>query len=403
VDVTLRLPRTAAFWVIGATLLAFMFASAAPSPLYVVYQADWGFSATTLTTVFAVYAMLLLLALVVVGGLSDHVGRRPVLAAALAGEVLGMALFAAADGVGWLLAARAVQGLATGAALGALSAALLDLAPGGNARLGSLVNSAAPTVGLASGALGSGLLVQLAPAPETLVFVLLLAAFALAVAGVAALPETSAQRPGAIASLRPRVGVPERMRPQFLVVLPCLLATWSVGGLYLSLGPSLAAGVLGLHSHLVGGLVIAVLMVAGTLGSVGLRDAPARPVMLAGAGVLATGIGVTLLALALTSAAMFFAGTAVAGFGFGAAFLGAFGTLAGRAQPGERAELFASVYTVSYLAFSVPAIAAGLAVGSYGLRATATVYGAAVIALCGTAMAGLLAQGALPKQAHTSP
>src|SRR3954451_17811700 len=75
-----RMPRTAGFWLLGSTLLAFMAAASAPSPLYVVYQHRWGFSATTLTAVFAVYALALLLALLTVGGISDHVGRRPVLA-----------------------------------------------------------------------------------------------------------------------------------------------------------------------------------------------------------------------------------------------------------------------------------------------------------------------------------
>jgi len=99
------LPRVAAFWTLGAILLAFLFAASAPSPLYVVYQARWGFSAATLTTVFAVYALALLIALVTVGALSDYIGRRPVLAAALIAEALSMVLFIAADGVGWLLAA----------------------------------------------------------------------------------------------------------------------------------------------------------------------------------------------------------------------------------------------------------------------------------------------------------
>jgi len=387
-----RLPRAAAFWALGAILLAFLFAASAPSPLYVVYQARWGFSAATLTTVFAVYALALLIALVTVGALSDDVGRRPVLAAALLVEALSMVLFIAADGVGWLLAARAVQGLATGAATGAISASLIDLQPERNPRLGALVNSTAPSVGLATGALGSGLLVQFAPAPTTLVFAALVVAFAAALLGVALMPETARRRPGAVVSLRPRVSVPRRIRPDFLVVTPCLIATWALGGLYLSLGPSLAAGVLHIQSHLVGGLVIFALTGMGVIGSLALRDGASRRVMVVGSMVLAVGAGVTLLALALTSTVVFFLGTAIAGFGFGAAFLGAFRTLSVLAEPGERAELFATVYVVSYLAFSLPAIAAGLAVSPLGLRRTATVYGVAVILFAVSAVLGLNAR-----------
>lgn len=387
-----RLPRVAAFWTLGAILLAFLFAASAPSPLYVVYQARWGFSAATLTTVFAVYALALLIALVTVGALSDYVGRRPVLAAALLVEALSMVLFIAADGVGWLLAARAVQGLATGAATGAISAYLIDLQSVRNPRLGALVNSTAPSVGLATGALGSGLLVQFAPAPTALVFAVLVVAFAAALLGVALMPETARRRPGAVASLRPRVSVPRRIRPDFLVVTPCLVATWALGGLYLSLGPSLAAGVLHIQSHLIGGLVIFALAGMGVVGSLALRDGAPRRVMVVGSVVLAAGAGVTLLALALTSTVLFFLGTAIAGFGFGAAFLGAFRTLSVLAEPGERAELFATVYVVNYLAFSLPAIAAGLAVSPLGLRRTATVYGVVVILFAVSAVLGLSAR-----------
>ena len=386
------MPRVAAFWTLGAILLAFLFAASAPSPLYVVYQARRGFSAATLTMVFAVYALALLIALVTVGALSDYIGRRPVLAAALIAEALSMVLFIAADGVGWLLAARTVQGLATGAATGAISAYLIDLQPVRNPRLGALVNSTAPSVGLATGALGSGLLVQFAPEPTALVFAVLVVAFAAALLGVALMPETARRRPGAVASLRPRVSVPRRIRPDFLVVTPCLVATWALGGLYLSLGPSLAAGVLHIQSHLIGGLVIFALAGMGVVGSLALRDGAPRRVMVVGSVVLAAGAGVTLLALALTSTVLFFLGTAIAGFGFGAAFLGAFRTLSVLAEPGERAELFATVYVVNYLAFSLPAIAAGLAVSPLGLQRTATVYGVVVILFAVSAVLGLSAR-----------
>src|SRR5215472_14557667 len=107
---TVRLPRSTAFWLLGATSLVFLFASAAPSPLYVVYQAKWGFSAITLASVFAVYALALLLALVTVGALSDHIGRRPVLLASLLVEIAAMIVFVRVGDVSWLLVARAVQG-----------------------------------------------------------------------------------------------------------------------------------------------------------------------------------------------------------------------------------------------------------------------------------------------------
>ncbi|MFJ9690639.1 MFS transporter [Kitasatospora sp. NPDC101183] len=383
----------AAFWLVAATQGLLMFASSAPSPLYVVYQARWHFSPLALTGVFAAYALALLAALLVVGGLSDHVGRRPVLLAALVAEIASMALFIRADGVAWLLAARVVQGLATGAATGATSAALLDLQPQRQPRLGPLVNSTAPITGLALGALGAGLLVQYAPHPRTLVYALLLGAFALCALCVPAIAETSPRRPGALASLAPRLGVPPQAGPLFLAVVPCLFAVWALGGLYMSLGPSIAAGVLHLTNHVAGGLVVFALTGTGAVGSLLRRDRPPRRTTTLGFLAFLLGVGTTLGALAAASAPLFFLGTVIAGYGFGTGFLGAFQTVGPLAAPGERARLMAGMYVVCYLGFSLPAVAAGVAVGRVGLRTTATVYGLAVMALALLALAGLRVQG----------
>src|SRR3954468_21475359 len=151
-----QLSHATAFWLVAATLVFLLFASSAPSPLYVVYQATWHFSPLTLTSVFAVYVLALLVALVFAGSLSDRVGRRPVLLLALGTQIAGMVLFALAHGVEAVFAARIVQGLATGVATGAISAALIDLQPPGRPHLGALLSSAAPPFGLAAGALGSG-------------------------------------------------------------------------------------------------------------------------------------------------------------------------------------------------------------------------------------------------------
>src|SRR5580704_7879696 len=134
-----RPARPVAFWLEAAVLVLFLAASAAPTPLYRVYQARWGFSATTLTAVFAVYVVFLLMTVLILGSLSDHVGRRPVIITALAVDTAACILFLLAHGVGALFAARALQGVAVGLAATALGAALLDLRPAGS--LAPLVTS----------------------------------------------------------------------------------------------------------------------------------------------------------------------------------------------------------------------------------------------------------------------
>jgi len=385
-----RLSFPTAFALTTAIFVLFAAAASAPSPLYVVYQKQWGFSATTLTVIFAVYVFGLIGSLLTVGALSDYVGRRPVLAAAIALEALSFVLFIAAGDVTMLLVARVVQGIATGAAFSTIGATLIDLNPPHAPGRAGLVNGVAPISGLALGALGCGALVQFAPAPTRLVFALLLVGAGVAAVIVARMPESSARRPGAIASLTPALGVPARLRPDFYAILPIIVASWALGGLYLSLGPSVAAGLFGLTNHLIGGLVITLLCGVGALTAFALRaQLPARLLGIS-AILLAAGTGLTFAGVEAHSVALAIAGTVVAGVGFGASSLASFGTLARIAAPGERSELLAVALVIAYLAFSLPAIAAGVASTSFGLHATMVVYSAGVVAL---GLIALAAQG----------
>ncbi|MGH3292378.1 MAG: MFS transporter [Trebonia sp.] len=397
--ISVVLPRSAAFWLMGGILALLMIASSAPSPLYDVYQQAWHFPATTLTAVFAVYAVALLSALLVTGRLSDHVGRRPVIIAALVAEGAGMGCFVAAHSVPLLYLARVLQGLATGAATGAISASLIELQPRDRPQLGSLVNSSAPTIGLAVGAAGASILVQYAPAPLRLVYWLLLAASVLGIIGTALAGEPGKRRPGALASLRPDVGVPRAARRAFCAALPCLIATWALGGLYLSLGPSIASAILRTGNHVASGLIIVVLSGVSAVAAIAFRGSRPRQAMCVGCLLLAAGVAGTVVSIAASSGTGFFLATAVAGFGFGLAFLGVFRTLSALAPAHARAGLIATIYVVSYLAFGLPVIAAGIAVTHIGLRDTAIGYGivvAVLAAAAGLATAFMTGRGADP-------
>jgi predicted MFS family arabinose efflux permease len=386
---TRQLSRPAAFWSVAALLVTVLAASGVPSPLYRVYQERFGFGAGALTAVFGIYAFALLATLLVVGALSDHIGRRPVLAAGLALQAVAMALFLAADGLGWLLVARVVQGLSTGAMTGAFGAAVLDLQRA-ERPLGATVNAAAPGVGLGLGVIVAGLALQFLPSPTAWVYGVLTAFFAVAALAVRWLPESSPRVPGTLASLRPQIHVPRAQRVGFLVAAPCLAATWALGGLFMSLGPSLLGGVFGVDDHLAGGVLLLTVNLTSAVGSVLASRLPAERAMLAGALVFATGVGVLLAAVASRSTPVLFGSALVAGLGFGSAFLGAIATATRGVAPGARAGLMSAVFVVGYLSFSVPAIAAGLATSRFGLAGVAEVYGAAVIALALLAVAGLL-------------
>jgi MFS family permease len=371
------LPDSLAFWGLAGVLALFMGAASAPSPLYQIYAAEWRFSSLTLTVVFALYAIALLAALLVTGRLSDHVGRRPVIIAALLAEMAAMVCFIAADSTLVLGLARVLQGAATGTAIGALSAALVELSPGP----APVVNSASPTFGLAAGALGASALIQYGPAPTRLVYWLLLAGFAAGTVLAAVTRETGERRPGALASLVPNASVSPRARPMFFRVLPCLVALWALSGFYLSLGPGLAASITGSGNLMWGGLVIFLLCGCGGLAVVLARAATARSAMLWGCAALFIGVGLTFASIATSTFPLFVAGSIVAGAGFGLSFLGAFRTLAGLAAPSERAGTIAVIYIASYLAFSIPIVAAGIATTSFSTHDVALVFSATVAGL----------------------
>jgi hypothetical protein len=394
------LPRTAGFWLVAGVLFLLLFVSGAASPLYDVYQAQWRFSATTLTAIFGVYVLAFLITLLVFGSVSDYLGRRGVIEVALLAGTGACGLFLAAHGAGLLFAARALSGVSAGAATSAGGAALVDLQPEGSGRA-PVVTSAAILLGLGVGGLGTSALVQYAPAPTHLVWWLLLGACAAAVVAVLAIPETRPRRRGVLASLRPRVAVPRQARMTFAAALPCMIAAPALNGFYLSLGPSLAAQVLGSPDLLWGGLVIFLVTGTGAAATVALRRGLSGPAaMLVGCLTLVAGAAMTLAAIETASAAAFLAGTAVAGTGSATAFfLGAYRILTPLASPGQRASLISASWIVFYLAFSVPVLIAGVAVTHFGLHRTAVVYSAALAILAAAAAGSFLSRRHPPPSA----
>lgn len=377
---------TRAMTVFGVvTAATFSASGSAPTPLYRHYQEVMGLSPAALTVIFSAYVLSLLTALLTVGSLSDHIGRRPVIFGALILNALAMIMFIAADTAAALTLARVVQGFATGAATTTLGATILDT----NRVQGPLYNSVTAFAGLTLGALGSGALVTFAPAPTQLIYIVLLTASALAAAMLWFMPETAERRPGALASLRPHVSVPPQALKALARVTPVNIATWALGGFYFSLMPSLVRVATGLTSPFIGGMVVAALPFAAAIAVVLVRRLTATTMLTAGTSVLALGVAITLAGVHAQRVPLMLLGTVIAGLGFGSAFSGTFRSVIPLAAPSERAGLLAAFYVESYLAFSLPAIMAGLAAPLLGLGLSSDIYGAAVILLALTSLVAM--------------
>ncbi|MFI7282455.1 MFS transporter [Micromonospora chersina] len=380
-----RLTPNVALLLLASIIVSFVAASTAPSPLYGIYQARWHFSPITTTVVFAVYSVAVLATLLTVGKLSDHVGRRPVLLAAIGVQMISLVIFVFAGGVPTLVVARIVQGVAAGAATGAAAAAMLDV----DRSRGTLANSISPGIGTGVGALLSALLVQYLPAPTRLVYLVLLVVLLVQGVGVVLMAETVTPMAGALRSLRPEIRLPRAVRGPLLVVAPVVFAVWALAGFFGALGPALVRALMN-SSIVAGGLSIFVFAVFGSAAILVLRDRPARTVMLTGITALVVGMIITLVSVSADSIAGFFVGLAFGGVGFGGGFQGALKTVTPLVEAHERASVLSLLYIVSYVGFGLPTVIAGfLVVHGGGLRRTAEEYAVAVIVLAVVALLGL--------------
>src|SRR5271154_3581257 len=364
----------------GAMLIAA--SSSAVTPLYHLYQASMHLTPFWITIVFSSYVASLLTALLTVGGLSDYVGRRPVILVALLLNAAAMVLFSEAQGVGQLILARMVQGLSVGVGTTAIGAAILDT----NRARGPLLNSVTAFLGMTAGALGAAGVMTFASDPLHRVYEVLLALTVLLIALLYVMPESSTRKTGAWASLLPQVRVPPQSRAILARLTPANVAAWSLGGLYLSLMPTVVATAMGIASPWVGGVVVAALMLTAAIAVATFRNWPARRLILIGTITLGLGVAVSMIGIQQQLVAALLAGTAIAGAGFGSTFSGSLRALLPTAEPHPRAGLLSAFYLQSYLAFSVPAVVAGLSIPEIGLSTTAYLYGAVIIVLAFVSM-----------------
>lgn len=383
--------RSAAFVLNVSILASLLAASSAPTPLYPLYQDQWGLTALTVTVIFSAYSLTLLVALLTVGALSDHLGRRPVLVGALILETVSMLALASADGAGPLIAARVLQGAATGAATSAAGAALLDLADPRRPGRSALTNSLAPVAGMAAGVLVATLLVRFAPAPTATVYVLLAALFATQTIAVTFIPETARPRAGALRSLRPQLAVPPTARRALLAAGTGVVAVWALGGFYSSLGPALVRLVAPGAPYALGGMVFFTVSAAAALTVWTLRRTAPFAAATGGAMAVIPSVALSLLGLHGVGLLAVYVGAALAGVAFGAVSQGALRMMLTSLGEQDRAATLAAYYVLSYLSMSVPAIAAGAATQHFGLRTTSHTYAVAAALLAVAAVAALTA------------
>jgi len=379
--------RIARLALTSSMVVSFLAASAAPTPLYDRYELMWHSTPLIGTIAFAVYALAVLAGLLWLGELATHLGRRTILLAAVGGQVVALLLFAVAGSFEPILIGRAVQGLAAGSALGALSATMIESDPD----RGAVASAASPTAGSGLGALISGVVVQFLPAPTHTIYLLLIVVMALQAFGVARLIDATPRRRVPRSALRPRVAVPAAARRSFIATAPIMFAVWSLAGFYGALSPALYRSLSGDGSVWHSAVPLFLLASLGSVSTIALRRVAGRTLTIAGAAILIAGLLGTVLAVRTGSVALYLAVSTVAGVGFGAGFQGPIRTLVPLADQAERPGMLSAVFIIAYVGLGLPAVVAGALVsGGASLTGVATVLALVLAALTAGALVATL-------------
>ena len=349
-----------AFWLVAVVFSITMLGTTLPTPLYVIYQAQWHFSAAIVTVTYAVYAAGVLAALLLAGRSSDQAGRKPVLAVALCFSALSTVVFILAPNVGVLIIGRILSGLSAGLMTGTATAMLTELVPASASRRASMVATAANMGGLGLGPLIAGLFAQYAPQPTVLVFEVYLALLAAAGLCVFLVPETVSPRRRP--SLRfAGLGIPERGRGEFIAAGTGGFAAFALLGLFSALAPTFLGDVLHQESHVVQGGVVFLLLAVGAATQVALSRFNSRRVAMGGLGLFLAALALIVAALSQADMALFLTGTVVGGVAVGAVFLGCLATANRLAPPGQRGQVISAFFVACYIGLTIPVIGVGVA------------------------------------------
>ena len=383
-------PRTLrlAFLSAVVSLVAVFAAVGSTIPLFNIYRADDGFTNAGISVTVVAYSVATLTTLLVLGRLSNHLGRRPTSIASLCLLLLGCLLLLNVHHIGMLIAGRLLMGLGAGLASSSLTSYIVDTVPTRPAWLASVASSQTVMLGLAVGAISSGALVQFGPWPRDLIYLVVIGLLLLSIALIAVSPETAVPTPGAWRSLRLRVRVPGRVRHLVPVAAAVFLATWATGAFYQAFVPALVEDQLHTRSPLILGLVFAAYMGPSVLGApLGGRFSPAAAQRVGMIAFVAGMIGI-ITAITTGTLALFIVATIVAGASQGIAISAATRGLLHGSTLADRAAIFSVIYLLCYSGATIPALIAGQLSNTFSLPQIALGYGSlALIATLFTVIA----------------
>jgi MFS family permease len=370
-----------------AIALAVMFVGAIlPTPLYPLYRQAFGFSGVMLTLIYAVYVLGNVAALLFFGRLADQIGRRNTILPAIGFGIAGTLAFAFAAGTSWLFAARFLSGFSTGLAAGAATAWIAELYGDRDNGTAAQIASAANFFGCAAGPLLSGLLAQFAPAPLQLSYVVYLVLLCSSGGTILFVPETVTNpKPFGDVSLRPRLGVPQQIRLQFLSPAVTGFATFALIGFYAALIPSLLGESLHQSAPAVAGAIVCELFGIAAVTILVSGRLESRVTMLSALAVLLPSVWLLVAAEALHSMPLLLGAAALGGVCGGLGYRGSLEVINRIAPADRRSEVVSSLLIALFAGNSVPVIGIGLLSAIAGAPAAHVAFAVMISALAGIA------------------
>ncbi len=379
--------RRFAFGLLAYAFAAMMVGTTLPTPMYALYGEQMHFAVLTTTVIYATYAGGVLFALLVFGRWSDAIGRRPVLLAGVVFALASAAVFLVAHSVPMLLVGRVLSGLSAGIFTGTATAAVIEAAPESWRARAAAVATVVNIGGLGIGPLLAGLLVQYAPAPLHLSFIVHIVLAVLAGVAVLVVPETS-ERTGKIGVQR--LSVPAQVRAVFVVASLAAFAGFAVTGLFAAVAPSFVSQVVGIGNHAIAGLIASSIFFASAVAQIAARSLNAQRAVAIGCAILVAGMVILAVALQLSSLTGLVAAAVVAGAGQGISFSRGLAAVAERTPADRRAEVSSTYFVVAYVAISLPVVGEGVAAQHWGLQTAGVTFAIAVAILSAICLIGIL-------------
>jgi MFS family permease len=376
-----------AFGLLAYAFAAIMVGTTLPTPMYALYGQQMHFAVLTTTVIYATYAGGVLFALLAFGRWSDAIGRRPILLAGVVFALASAAVFLVADSVPMLLVGRVLSGLSAGVFTGTATAAVIEAAPDRWRSKAAAVATVANIGGLGTGPLLAGLLVEYAPAPLHLSFIVHIGLALLAGLAVLVVPETS-QRTGQIGVQR--LSVPTEVRGVFVVAALAAFAGFAVTGLFAAVAPSFLSQVVGIDNHAVAGLIAGSIFFASAVAQIAASNLNPQRAVAIGCAILVAGMVILAVALKLSSFVGLIAAAVVAGIGQGISFSRGLAAVAERTPADRRAEVSSTYFVVAYVAISLPVVGEGIAARQWGLQTAGETFAIAVAILSAICLVGIL-------------